>query len=709
MKFLSPYKSITVLLGVGCLLGALSAGGSVGALAKEEGLPHIVVRAEDPLAAVEALEGRCGIEDARENFEFHIAAPVAYGTVYRFRAKGGNADVLTLSADREGNLLSVNMAEEAPEEAGAVKSCDLLVNSRQTDALGNEVELPIEFDGGVYSLSDELRNLYVFDMNNGTNLLLGQLYKSDTDAFSDPLAVSAYASVIKAYDFYADADNIGVSYCGIDGKNDGVAGNASQRGELSVYVLVHYSQNYMNANYTFYPTERAALLCIGDGRMGGELFLQARATDVIAHEYQHAITQFTVGLSYLNESGALNEAFSDIFGALIEGHDPSEEAFWTTGENAVPEGEGYLRSAIRPNDTTRFNYQNKYPLCHRAHSHTDCDSGGVHYNSGIATHLQYDLWRLMPDFFTRQRIGTLWFSTLNALTSGATFSEFGRELRNAAEHLGYPDEVLSLIDECLFASGITAKGNFHIVTFRDANGSLLDEVCVRDGTAPIPPAVPAKESSPLYDFVFTGWSEDLSHVTKDVTVTAQYEPALRTYPVYFLGEDGQVLKEERVPFGEGATPPDPPQKASDAQYEYVFTGWEGDYLSITEETYVSARFERKIRSYSVRFLCDGVPKQESTLEYGSKIIPPDAVPEREGYTFAGWYLDEQCTQEAEPFPTVTGDADFYAKWEKIGEEEPPALLPSEAKGCGAASPYLPLLLLLPLPFLHKKRKNEVRT
>ena len=237
MKFLSPYKSITVLLGVGCLLGALSAGGSVGALAKEEGLPHIVVRAEDPLAAVEALEGRCGIEDARENFEFHIAAPVAYGTVYRFRAKGGNADVLTLSADREGNLLSVNMAEEAPEEAGAVKSCDLLVNSRQTDALGNEVELPIEFDGGVYSLSDELRNLYVFDMNNGTNLLLGQLYKSDTDAFSDPLAVSAYASVIKAYDFYADADNIGVSYCGIDGKNDGVAGNASQRGELSVYVL----------------------------------------------------------------------------------------------------------------------------------------------------------------------------------------------------------------------------------------------------------------------------------------------------------------------------------------------------------------------------------------------------------------------------------------------------------------------------------------
>lgn len=40
--------------------------------------------------------------------------------------------------------------------------------------------------------------------------------------------------------------------------------------------------------------------------------------DVVAHELTHGVTQFTANLIYQNQSGQLNESFSDIFGELVD-------------------------------------------------------------------------------------------------------------------------------------------------------------------------------------------------------------------------------------------------------------------------------------------------------------------------------------------------------------------------------------------------------
>ena len=42
------------------------------------------------------------------------------------------------------------------------------------------------------------------------------------------------------------------------------------------------------------------------------------ALDIVAHEITHGVTEFTSDLIYLNESGALNESFSDIMGTAVE-------------------------------------------------------------------------------------------------------------------------------------------------------------------------------------------------------------------------------------------------------------------------------------------------------------------------------------------------------------------------------------------------------
>jgi Zn-dependent metalloprotease len=42
------------------------------------------------------------------------------------------------------------------------------------------------------------------------------------------------------------------------------------------------------------------------------------ALDVAGHEIGHAVCSNTANLTYQNESGAMNEGFSDIWGACIE-------------------------------------------------------------------------------------------------------------------------------------------------------------------------------------------------------------------------------------------------------------------------------------------------------------------------------------------------------------------------------------------------------
>ncbi len=68
-------------------------------------------------------------------------------------------------------------------------------------------------------------------------------------------------------------------------------------------------------NNAFYCCD--GLLVFGDGDGRTSIFLPARF-DVVAHEWTHGVTDFTSQLIYRDESGALNEAFSDIMGAAME-------------------------------------------------------------------------------------------------------------------------------------------------------------------------------------------------------------------------------------------------------------------------------------------------------------------------------------------------------------------------------------------------------
>jgi bacillolysin len=109
----------------------------------------------------------------------------------------------------------------------------------------------------------------------------------------------------------------------------------------------------------------------------------ARGLDVAGHEMTHGVVQSTANLEYEGESGALNESFADIFGAMIDRDD------WRVGEDVVlPSAfpSGALRSLEDPHNgaaTNNFNAGWQPRTYSERYKGTE-DNGGVHINSGVA-------------------------------------------------------------------------------------------------------------------------------------------------------------------------------------------------------------------------------------------------------------------------------------------------------------------------------------
>ncbi len=468
--------------------------------------------AQDPLSLLQSLPSFKDVNVAEE-YRFVRELGVAYGKVYRFRRVSGGNDVagsdVAIAIGKEGEILSYRGEYRAESGASAEEGRDLFCFPAEMDIQGEMMKADLDYvpnearpETGTYYLADYGRNLFVYRDSTARRLYSSAL----ADGF-DEAAAALFCGVTKAYDFYT-AENIGADRRGIDGANDEVWGNADERGEIPIYLYPHYNAygNRQNASFGFNEEENVANIVVGDGDETGPLLEQWKALDILAHEYQHGVTMFTAELGHENQAGALNESISDIFGALIEGHDPSEDAFWDMGERGVPAGVPCVRSIRSPSSEYPVAVEDAYPECHREGSHSEhgnCDAGGVHFNSIIATNMQYRLYKRMPASFTRENIGKLWYATLCMLPSDASFLDFGREFMQAAINLRLDFGTQTAIREELCASGLLSeKDVLHTVTFCGEDGRETKTFAF-DG-APLPLSAPdAREG-----FLFEGWFLD---------------------------------------------------------------------------------------------------------------------------------------------------------------------------------------------------------
>jgi Zn-dependent metalloprotease len=188
---------------------------------------------------------------------------------------------------------------------------------------------------------------------------------------------------------------------------------------MDIILNVHFGMNYMNA---FWDGDEMTF-GDGDGAIFGDF---TRSLDVVAHELTHGVTQHTAGLMYFSQSGALNEHFSDVFGAVITQYvdgQTAHDADWLVGNEIM--GPNLFGEALRSMKAPGTAYDNplmgKDPQPDHMNNYYfgPADNQGVHINSGIPNKAFY----LTAMENRTDRAAVIWYTALQKLWATALFSD----------------------------------------------------------------------------------------------------------------------------------------------------------------------------------------------------------------------------------------------------------------------------------------------
>ena len=267
---------------------------------------------------------------------------------------------------------------------------------RALGVLGDTKKISVRPSSGQFQARDDLRppDIETYDMKGDPfrtdNFLIGRINLSANDLGSDSdndwtdgAIGDAHIYAGYTYDYYFKRfGRKGLNNADIRMQN---LVHPVHRSDFQLYID-DFEDYFVNA---FYNGD--GVMVYGEGlppnvTLGGQTWdFLAGSLDVVAHELSHGVTDYSSGLIYRNESGALNESFSDIIGTSVEfffqpaGNGPLK-ADYLLGEDVVRPGG--LRSMSDPASFGDPDHYSKRFL-------GSADNGGVHINSGISNHAYY--------------------------------------------------------------------------------------------------------------------------------------------------------------------------------------------------------------------------------------------------------------------------------------------------------------------------------
>lgn len=174
-------------------------------------------------------------------------------------------------------------------------------------------------------------------------------------------------------------------------------------------------------------------ITISDGPFNGLAWI---SMDIIAHEISHGFTEQYSGLQYRNQSGGINESFSDIAGETaefyIKGHND-----WQVGYGVTPIGRDGIRYFDKPSkDGRSIEYASDY-----------YDGLDVHYSSGVFNKAFY-LIATSPDWNILKAFKVFSVANLIYWTPTSNYDQAGSGVICAAEDLNFNvDDIIKAFEQ----------------------------------------------------------------------------------------------------------------------------------------------------------------------------------------------------------------------------------------------------------------------
>ena len=269
-----------------------------------------------------------------------------------------------------------------------VQSCTIGTGQTKWNGVKN---FNTTLSGNSYVLDEQCLNIHGdVHTKKYSSFGVGTEYTDSDNNWNNPTAVTSHWYGRQCLDYFYNTynrksfDNQGSDLIILNEAN-----GASPYGNLDTGALIDPNTNIMY---------------LGRGSNPNNIYDDYNTLDIIGHEFTHAVTKYTSGLTYQNESGALNESFSDIFATAIERYVYGSNSFnWTIGEDLA---NGALRSLEYPQNFGKHLDVSICPSCNGGCGQvvagqpktyfTDpywytgtCDYGGVHINSGVQNYWFY--------------------------------------------------------------------------------------------------------------------------------------------------------------------------------------------------------------------------------------------------------------------------------------------------------------------------------
>jgi hypothetical protein len=207
--------------------------------------------------------------------------------------------------------------------------------------------------------------------------------------------------------------------------------------------------------------------------------------------------------------------------------------------------------------------------------------------------------------------------------------------------------------------------NKYTITFVNYDDAVLAAYEVEYGTTPAYNGpTPQRPKDGEYSYVFAGWTPEIVQVTGAATYKATFKAVTNVYTITFVDEDGSLLDQVVVEYGQIPVTTVTPTKPATAQYTYTFDGWTPKLVAATEDATYKATYEATVNKYTITAVAvngfvEGVGEYEYGAEVSLKAVPND------GYRFDRWgdgTTTNPCTV------TVVANTEYTAFF--VPEEQP---------------------------------------